>query len=174
MTMRVATALLNKDNEMKSLIFSMYDNKEISYEAAMKIIWSLMTKMVYTDDKRYDGIPLTEDPWERRCGHCLTPMKSGDPKYSMHYVVALLYPGDMYNYNLPTGSKEFKAYRAFFRTHTILGDVCESCFLKLLTEYYGKDKAEWIKKELESKMEYDTWHVKVHKGGNEPWMNDCM
>ncbi|HBK26975.1 MAG TPA: hypothetical protein DDY92_00095, partial [Dialister sp.] len=126
MTMRVATALLNKDHEMKSLIFSMYDNKEISYEAAMKIIWQLTTKMIYTDDKRYDEIPLSEDPWERRCGHCLTPMKGGDPKYSMHYVVALLYPGDMYNYNSPTGSKEFKAYRDFLKSHTILGDVCES------------------------------------------------
>lgn len=159
MSMRVGLALLNKDHEMKRLIFSMYDHKEISYEAAMKIISSLTTKIVYTNDESYDGIPLSEDPWEERCGHCLSPWKGGDPKYSIHAVVALLYPEYMYNYDSPTSSKEFREFREFLKSHTILGDVCESCFVKLMTEHFGKEKALSIKKELESKMEYDTWHV---------------
>lgn len=169
MSMRVTKAIMNKENELKELVLSMYDREAISHEAAMELIDKSVTKEFYTDDSVYDTLPDVPNPLKKRCGYCLRPWRDGEGKYSLNNLMDIVFHEDMLQYytfshcDPQSVSPEFLKLLALIREKHIMDDVCENCFMKLMDECFGEKRALEIKKELESRLAYDVWHVDKSK-----------
>lgn len=168
MGMRVSKALINKDYEVKKAILDLFDTKEISASAARKLLVRTQSKMYHVNDEDYDKEGWVDNPMDNRCGCCLKTMELGDPRYPIAGLICYMFPEEWNNGGRESTNPKYKRLQSLIAKSGLVGDICESCFMKLMTEYYGSDKpALSLKAELEARMEYKTWHVTNEKEDDE-------
>lgn len=133
-------------NSVVALVIQMMDNKEISKDAAKKIIYKARKGVYWCDGNEYEATACINTC---RCGRCLKKMKNGEELYSL--------------FDISLGHNDTNKLFKSIDEQIVTDHLCVDCFDATINAYMNDDSAgERERKFIQNNaVKESDWHAEV-------------